>query len=224
MDEFYRIEGRIEESELIVRVYSQLLIELSSFSLRLERMRGISQPSQVPEQRAGAARRESQLVVPVLETGNESTAQQQPPQQQQFKKKISFMVDLEMRGEEQEELLKLPLEQQQQLQPPAAPPRVWTSQLVFPMLETGIERTAQQQPQGQQEHSGTGKKAWQENLDVKLDYEQYRSSSVGAPAAEPVDVWGRVGVGTRWLVKVGDAGCGKRRHPDGDFFPPCALD
>ena len=34
--EFYRIEGRIEESELIIREYSQLLLELSSFSLRLE--------------------------------------------------------------------------------------------------------------------------------------------------------------------------------------------
>ena len=75
--EFYRIEGRIEESELIIREYSQLLLELSSFSLRLERMRGISQPSQVPERGPGVARCESQLVIPVLETGSESTAQQQ---------------------------------------------------------------------------------------------------------------------------------------------------
>ena len=190
-------------------------------------MRDISQPSQIPERGADVAKCRPQLVIPILHTGSESTAQQQPQQQQQqleFKTEKRFIVELERRGEKQEELLQRPLMQQQQMQPPAAPPRVWTSQLVFPMLETRIERTAQQQPQGQQEHSEAGKKGWLENLVVKLDYEQYRSSSVGAPAAEPVDVWGRVGVGTRWLVKVGDAGCGKRRHPDGDFFPPCELD
>ena len=132
--EFYRIEGRIEESELIICEYSQLLLELSSFSLRLERMRGISQPSQVPEREAGVARCESQLIIPVLETGNESTSQQQPQQQQQLKTEKSFMVELETSGEEQEELLQLPLKQQQQLQPLAAPSPVWTSQLVYPML------------------------------------------------------------------------------------------
>ena len=82
--EVYRIEGRIEESELIIREYSQLLLELSSFFLRLEQMRDISQPSQVPEREAGVARCESQLVIPVLETGSESTAQQKQ-QQQHFK-------------------------------------------------------------------------------------------------------------------------------------------
>ena len=46
--EFYRIEGRIAESELIVREYLQLLLELSSLSLRLEQTRDIFQPSQVP--------------------------------------------------------------------------------------------------------------------------------------------------------------------------------
>ena len=83
------------------------------------------------------------------------------------------------------------------------------------MLETGGERTAQQQPQGQQEQFKTGEKRWLENLVVKLNYEQYLSCSVGAPAAEPVDVWARVGVGTRWLVEVEDAGCGRRGHPGG---------
>ena len=149
--EFYRIEGRSEKSELIIREYSQLLLELSSFSLLLEQTRDISQSSQVPEREAGVARCETQLVTPVLETGSESTAQQQQQQQQQFKTEKSFMVELERRAEEQEELLQLSLNQQQQLQPPAAPPRVWTTQLVFPMLETGSERTAQQQPQGQQQ-------------------------------------------------------------------------
>ena len=35
-DEFYRIEGRIEENELIIREYSQLLLELSSVYSRQE--------------------------------------------------------------------------------------------------------------------------------------------------------------------------------------------
>ena len=171
------------------------------------------------------ARCESQLVIPVLGSGSESTAQQQPQQQQQqFKTEKSFMVELETRGEEQEELLQLPLKQQQQLQSPAAPPRDWTSQLVFPMLETGSERTAQQQPQGQQEQFETGEKTWLEKLVVKLNYEQYLPCSVGVPAAEPVDVWGRVGVGTRWLVAVEDAGCGRHGHPGGESFPPLAPD
>ena len=42
-------------------------------------------------------------------------------------------VELETRGKEQEELLQLPLEQQQ-LQTPAAPPPVWKPQLVIPLL------------------------------------------------------------------------------------------
>ena len=109
--EFYRIEGRIEKGELISREYSQLLPELSSLSLRLEQTRGISQPSQVPEREAGVARCESQLEIPVVETGNESIAQQQPRQQQQFKTEKSFMVELETSGGEQEELLQLPLKQ-----------------------------------------------------------------------------------------------------------------
>ena len=97
--EFYRIEGRFEESEVIIREYSQLLLELSSFSLRLEQMRDISQPSQVPDRGVGVARCESQLVIPVLETGSESTAQQKPQQrQQQFKTEKNFMVELETRG------------------------------------------------------------------------------------------------------------------------------
>ena len=72
--EFYRIEGRIEESELIIREYSQLLLELSSFSLLPERTRDTSQPSQVPARGAGVTRRESQLVIPVLETGSSSSS------------------------------------------------------------------------------------------------------------------------------------------------------
>ena len=132
-------------------------------------MRDISQPPQVPERGAGVARCESQLVIPVLETGSESTAQQQPQEQQQqhFKTEENWMVivacryevELDTRGVEQETLLQLPLKQQQQLlQPPAAPPPVWTSQLVIPLLETGSESTAQQQPQGQQEQFETGEK------------------------------------------------------------------
>ena len=63
------------------------------------------------------ARCESQLVIPVLETGSESTAQQQPqppPQQeQQFKTEKRFMVELETKGEEQKEFVQLSLKQQQ---------------------------------------------------------------------------------------------------------------
>ena len=81
--EFYRIEGRIEESKLIIREYSQLL-ELSSYFLRLEQTQDISQPSLAPERGAGVAKCESQLVIQVLETESESTAQQQSQQQQQF--------------------------------------------------------------------------------------------------------------------------------------------
>ena len=55
-DEFYQIERKIEENELIICVYSQLLLELSNFSLQLEQMRDISQPPQVPERGAGVAR------------------------------------------------------------------------------------------------------------------------------------------------------------------------
>ena len=82
------------------------------------------------------ARCESQLVTPVLETVIESTAQQQ------YKTEVVVAcneVELVRRGEEQEELLQLPLKQQQQLRPPAAPPPVWTSQLIFSLLETGSE-------------------------------------------------------------------------------------
>ena len=220
---FYRIEGRIEESDLIIREYSQLLLELSSFSLRLERMRGISQPSQVPERGAGVARCESQLVVPVLEAGNESNAQQQPQQLLQFKTEKSLQVEVETRGEEQEELLQLPLKQQQQ--PLAALPRVWASQLVFPIPETASEHTAQQQPQGQQQQQfETAENGWLADLVVKPNYEQCLPCSVGAPAAEPVYVRGRVGVGTRWLVAVEDAGCGRHRHPGGESFPAFTPD
>ena len=133
-------------------------------------------------------------------------------------------VELETRGEEQEELLQLPLKQQQQLQPPAAPPPVWTSQLVFPLLETGSESTAQQQPQGQQEQFEAGEKGWLEDLVMKLNYEQYLSCSMEAPAAEPVVVWARVWVGTRWLVAMEGAGCGRHGHPGAESFPPFAPD
>ena len=107
------------------------------------------------------------------------------------------MVELDTRGKEQEELFRLPLKRQQQLQPPAAPFPAWTSQLGIPLLDTGSESTAQQQPQGQQQQFKTGERGWPEDLAVKLHYEQYLPCSVGAPAAEPVDVWARVGVGTR---------------------------
>ena len=58
----------------------------------------------------------------------------------------------------------------------------------------------------------------------ELKHGQYISCSVGAPAVEPVDVWGRVGVGTRWLVALEFAGCGRHRHPGGESFPSFALE
>ena len=54
---------------------------------------------------------------------------------------------------------------------------------------------------------------------MKLNYEQYLSCSVVAAAAEPVDAWARVGVGTRWLVAVEDAGCERHGYPGGESFP-----
>ena len=90
------------------------------------------------------------------------------------------------------------------------------------MFETGSERTAQQQPQRQQQQFETGEKGWLADLVVKPNYEQYLPCSVGAPAAEPVDMWAQVGVGTRWLVAVEDPGCGRRGHPSGESFPPFA--
>ena len=70
----------------------------------------------------------------------------------------------------------------------------------------------------------TGEKGWLDGLVVKLNYAQYLSCPVGAPAAEPVDVWARVGVGTRWLVAMEDAGRGRPGHPAGESFPPFAPD
>ena len=43
----------------------------------------------------------------------------------------------------------------------------------------------------------TAEKRWLDGLVVKLKYAWYLSCSVGTPAAEPFDVWARVGVGTR---------------------------
>ena len=90
---------------------------------------------------------------------------------------------------------------------------------MIPLLEAWSESTAQQQPQGQQKQFETGEKEWLEDWVVKLNYEQYLSCSVGAPAAEPVDVWARVGVGTRWLVAMDNAECGRHGHPGGESFP-----
>ena len=42
--------------------------------------------------------------------------------------------------------------------------------------------------------------------------------TVGVPAADPVYVWARVGVGTRWLVAVEDAECERHGHPGGESF------
>ena len=95
---------------------------------------------------------------------------------------------------------------------------------MIPLLETGNESTAQQQPQGQQQQLETGEKECFEDLVVKLNYKQHLPCSVGAPAAEPVDVWTRVGVGTRWQVAVEDTGCGRHEHPGGESFPPFAPD
>ena len=39
----------------------------------------------------------------------------------------------------------------------------------------------------------TGGKGWLDDLVVQLNYEPYMSCSAGATAAEPIDVWARVG-------------------------------
>ena len=59
---------------------------------------------------------------------------------------------------------------------------------------------------------------------MKLNYEQNLSCSVRVPAAEPVDVWAQVGVGTKWLVAVEDAGGGRHGHPGGESFSTFAPD
>ena len=68
-DELSQIEGCIEESDLIIREFAQLLLELSTFSSRLEEQVR-SQRSQKQERGAGVARSESQLVLPLLATGS----------------------------------------------------------------------------------------------------------------------------------------------------------
>ena len=68
---------------------------------------------------------------------------------------------------------------QQQLQPPSEPPPVWTSQLVIPLLVTGIESAAQhqqqqhQQQQNQQHQSG-GRGAVGPTYRLDPVYEQWR--------------------------------------------------
>ena len=126
-----------------------------------------SQRSQIQERAAGVARSESQLVLPLLETGSESTAQQpqEQQQQQQFKTEEHWMVvvtcrdkvELETRGGEQEELLQLPLKQQQQLQPPAPPPLVWTSKLVIPLLRLGARALYSSSRRGSSSSSRRGR-------------------------------------------------------------------
>ena len=55
-DEFYRMEDCIEESKLIICEYSQVLLELSSFSIPQRQMREISRQPQLPENGASVAR------------------------------------------------------------------------------------------------------------------------------------------------------------------------
>ena len=138
-------------------------------------------------------------------------------------------MGLETRGGGQEEHFQLPPKQHQLLQPPAAPPPVWTSQLVIPLLEAGSESTAQQQQQFETEGQGmvvdagknvvelkTGEKGWLRDLVMQLSYESCLSCSVGAVAAEPIDVWAGAGIGTRWLIAMEDTGCGRHGHPGGE--------
>ena len=50
----------------------------------------------------------------------------------------------------------------------------------------------------------------------------YRSCSFGAVSAEPMDLWARSGIGTRWLVVVEDAGRGTHGHQGEEPFQPFA--
>ena len=70
----------------------------------------------------------------------------------------------------------------------------------------------------------TGEKGWLDDLVVKLNYKPYLLCSMGAAAAEPIDVWTRSGIGTRWLLAVEDAKHGRHGHPGGESFPPFAPD
>ena len=70
----------------------------------------------------------------------------------------------------------------------------------------------------------TGEKGWLDDLVVKLNYEPHLSCFVGAPASEPIDLWTRSGIDTRWLVALEDAGRGTHGHPDGESLPLFAPD
>ena len=70
----------------------------------------------------------------------------------------------------------------------------------------------------------TGEKGWLDGLVVKLNLEPNLSCSMGAAAAEPIDLWARAEIGTRWLFAMEDAGCGRHGHPGGEPFPPFAPD
>ena len=48
----------------------------------------------------------------------------------------------------------------------------------------------------------TGEEGWPDYLVVKRNFEPYLLFSMGAAAVDSIDVWGRVGIGTRWLVGV----------------------
>ena len=71
----------------------------------------------------------------------------------------------------------------------------------------------------------TGEKGWFDGLVVKLNLQAYQSCSMGAAAAEPIEVSTRAGIGiTRWLVAMEDVGCGRQGQPGEEPSPKFAPD
>ena len=79
----YGIERRIEESKVIVCRYSQVLLELSSFSIQHAKILEISQPSKMQEKAAGVARWDTGRN-PTTADSRSTTQQHRRQLQQQF--------------------------------------------------------------------------------------------------------------------------------------------
>ena len=121
--------------------------------------------------------------------------------------------------EEQEEQWPSPTQQQQQedqqqlqLQSPGPAPPAWSPAAPAEfenIYSVGLGRLR-------------GEKRWHDGLVVKLNCESNLSSSMRASGAEPIDVWARAGIGTRWLVAM--EGARNHGHPAGKAFPPFGPD
>ena len=81
-----------------------------------------------------------------------------------------------------------------------------------------VESTKKEQEEQEDAWRLRGEKGWPDGLVMKLNYESNLSCSVGASAAEPIDVCARAGIGTRWMVATEDAQT--HGHSAGEPVPP----